>query len=472
MKKTVFRKILSLALTLAILLTSVSCSGTPPKPVLSDPNSQIITENTETENIITENVLTEFITAEIYLEEMLIAENKITELLLEEETITEVFLCKTVYVPQGHIEEFAANSQAAQLFGSDVDITSLLTKVAIGTGVIVTMVVLSKANLSTPIASIVAAAADDSLRFAADGAAIGTLFGGLTGAADEIDASGRTSAVIGFAAATAGLILSIVSLVATVPSGGSSAITAATGIKMVLAGVSVISATSRTIKSGRQAVRIIESVGAEEIDWNNIDWAKVGEASIEQAIEYGADGYMWGSVIGAVYGGVDGYDFYHKYYTPYTNYKNRFVQTPKDGNVGKWSGTRGESDFILDTPMELPDGKKLTKVTYKNCVPDFSPYQKAQVEIADMSDNRPRNYKQADEALAKLWTSIKHNGKSEWTAAGVKQYRTDNKLSWHEMSNMEYMQLVPSDVNQQFTHCGGIAEYNAMTGQEGGAGFD
>ena len=475
MNKSLFRKILSLALTLAILLTSVSCSSTTPNPVLSDPNSQIITENIETENIITENVLTEFITTEIYLEEIIIAENKISELLLEEETITEVILCKTVYVPQEHIEEFVTNSQAAQLFGPDVDITSLLTKVAVGTGVIVTMVVLSKANLSTPIASVVAAAADESLKFAAGGAAIGTLFGGLTGATDEIDASGRTSAVIGFATATAGLILSIVSLVAVVPSGGSSAITAATGIKMVLAGISVLTATAGTTYSGYQAVKKFVSVDAEDIDWNNVDWAKVGESSIEKAIEYGADGYMWGSIIGAVYGGVDGYDFYHKHNTPYTNYNNRLMQTPKDGNGGKWSGNRGESDFILDAPIELADGTKITKITYKNCVPDFSPYQQAQVKITHMSDKRlgkGGNYIQADEALAKQWTVNKHNGQRKWTARDVEAYRTENNLTWHEMSNMEYMQLVPYDVNHTFTHYGGVAEYNAMIGQKGGADFD
>jgi hypothetical protein len=33
---------------------------------------------------------------------------------------------------------------------------------------------------------------------------------------------------------------------------------------------------------------------------------------------------------------------------------------------------------------------------------------------------------------------------------------------------MESMQLVPYDVNHTFTHLGGVAEYNAMTGQEGG----
>lgn len=105
-----------------------------------------------------------------------------------------------------------------------------MTKVAVGTGVIVTLVVVKVSGLSDPIASVVVAAADKSLQFGAGGAAIGSLFGGLTGAANEIDSTGRTSAVIGFATATVGLILATVSLIAEIPSGGSTTITTAAGI--------------------------------------------------------------------------------------------------------------------------------------------------------------------------------------------------------------------------------------------------
>ena len=83
------RKILSIVLVIAILLTTVGCSGSPPNPVLSDPNGETLVEKTQTENVITENTLTEFITSEIYLEEFILAENKVTEVLLEEEMINE-----------------------------------------------------------------------------------------------------------------------------------------------------------------------------------------------------------------------------------------------------------------------------------------------------------------------------------------------------------------------------------------------
>lgn len=460
------KRFISFLLVLSLIVSLVGCSSSPPKPTLSDPNEQVIVENVETENIINETIITECITSEIYLEELIVAENKISELLLEEETINEVYLCKTIYVPQENIEEFAEHSQTSHLFGEGIDFKSVLTKVAVGTGVIVTVVVLKKVGLPDPVMSVVAAAADESLKFGASGAAVGTLFGGLTGATDELDKSGRTSAVIGFATATVGLILSTISLVTVIPSGGSTTTTLAVGIKMVIAGISVVAATGGTAYAGYQAVKTFTSTDSSDIDWNNIDWDKLGVSSAEKAISNGADGYMWGSIIGVVHGGAEGYDFYQKYNTPYTKYNARLMQTPKEGNGGKWSGDRGESDFVLDEPIKLEDGTIVKKVTYKNAVPDFSPFQKAQVKIPNMTNSRSKNFRQADKALAEYWSKIKYEGKT-WTRAEVEGYRSDNNLTWHEMSNMDSMQLVPHDVNQTFTHFGGVAEYNAMIGEEG-----
>lgn len=470
-RRNLFNRLISLMLVVSILLMTVGCSNAPPTPTISDASPQTVTESVEIENVITENELHEFITTEIYLEEIVLAENKISELLLEEETITEVMCCKTIYVPQEHIEDFAENSQTTHLFGEGINIKSVLTKVAVGTGVIVTVVVLKKAGLPDPIASAVVAAADESLKFAGTGAALGSLFGGLTGATDELDETGRTSAVIGFATATAGLILSIVSLVAAVPSGGSTTITAATGIKLVIAGISVLAATAGTAYAGYNAVKTYTSTDAADIDWSNVDWEKVGVSSAEKAVENAADGYMWGAIIGTVHGGAEGYEFYHKYNTPYSQYNARFVKTPVNGERGQWSGTRGESDFVLKEPLVLSDGTKITKVTYKNAVPDFSPFQKAQVKIPNMTNSRSKNFSQADKALAEYWTKIKYDGKT-WVARDIEPYRKSNNLTWHEMSNMESMQLVPSEVNQTFTHYGGVAEYNAMIGKEGEVDFD
>jgi len=314
------------------MFSSVACSGTAPNATSSDPNSKIIEENMKTENIITENiiteniitedtiaeniitetVLTEFITNEKYLEEKIIVEEKISELLLEEETITEVILCKSIYVPQDNIDEFSAKDQTVQLFGDGVNISALLKKVSVGMGTIITVVVLKKAELPDPISSVVFGAADESLKSMGKETVIGSLLEGLIGVTDEIDESGRTSAVIGFATATVGLILSIVSLVAEIPSGGSTTITVATGVKLVIAAVSVISAMKETADAGFQAVKTFTATDLTDIDWDNIDWQKVGASSVERTIENAADEYMWGSIIGVVHGGAEGYELYQE----------------------------------------------------------------------------------------------------------------------------------------------------------------
>lgn len=460
-------KAISLILILSMLFSLVACSSKPSNSTqftLSDPNSEIITENTIVENVITEDIIVEHITEEIYLTEIVEVENQITELLLEEETISEVLLCESIYVSEDNIDEFAAHSQTDRLFGENVDWSALLKKVAVGTGVIVTLVVLKKAGLPDPICSVVVAAADKALQFSATGAAIGSLYGGATGAADEIDSSGRTSAVIGFAVATVGLILSAVSLVATIPSGGSSAISLAAGIKLVIAGVSTVAATTATISAGYNCIQTFTSTDGVDIDWDNIDWDTVGCAAAEQAIENAGDGYMWGSIVGAVYGGAEGYEFYHKYHTPYSSYNARLMQTPAEGHGGHWTGERGESTFVLDEPITLSDGTQVTQITYQNAVPDFSPFAKAEVKIPNMTNNRNQNFTQADEILAEIWNQTRYNGQS-WNARQVREYRRANGLTWHEMNNMESMQLVPTDVNSTFGHLGGVGEYNVMIGE-------
>ena len=486
MKTKLYTNIISFILVLTTLFSLVACSSTPSgsqspstpdltPPTLSDPNEGISKEDILNEDVLTEEILTEFITTEIYLKEIIEAEEKITELLLAEDMINEVTLCKTIYVPQDHIEEFSENSQTAELFGAGIDFGALATKIAVGTGIIVTLVVLKKVGLPEPVASVVVGAASGSMKFAASGAAIGSLYGALTGATDEIDETGRTSAIIGVAAATAGLILSTVSLVAAIPSGGASSIGVAAGIKIGIAAVSVAAATAGTAVAAVNAVKTFKATDATDVDWDNIDWDRVGVSAAQQAINNAADGYMWGSIAGAVYGGANGYEFYEKYNTPYSKYNARLVRTPVDGERGHWTGARGESDYVLKDPIELPNGTKITKITYKNAVPDFSPHQLAKVKIIGMSDKRygtDSNFNKADEALAKQWTQSKHNGQQTWTARDVANYREANHLTWHEMNNMEYMQLVPTEVNATFGHLGGVGEYNAMIGQTGGSDFD
>lgn len=469
-------KCISLVLSVLILLMSVGCSNSPPKSEVSEPDSSVITETTETEIVQKEEIIIEHITSEVYINEIVEVENKITELLLDEETISEVLLCKTIYVPESNIDEFSKNSQAASLFGNGIDLSAVLKKISVGTGVILTLAILKKVGFSNPVASIVNMAADKSLKFAASGALIGSLFGGVTGAADAIDdESGRVKAITNLALAVVGLILTAIPLLAPVPEGGVK-YASAQGVKLLIARIAHQVAVMGTLKEAYNTVKTFTSTDCFDINWNNMSWEKVGVSTVQKAIDGGATGYMSGAFVGAVYGGIEGYEFFHKYHTPYTEYNQRIMQTPKEGSGGHWTKTRGESDFVLDKPIELPDGTKITKVTYKNGVPDFSPYAKAEVKIPKMTNNRfssGGNYEQADKALAEYWTKTKYQNKS-WTSVDVKNFRENYpcKLTWHEMSNMESMQLVPYDVNSTFGHYGGVAEYNAMIRSEGALEFD
>lgn len=477
--KNTFLKSISLFLVVIIFFCLTACNSKSANITNSGWTNPSVSDSEEsriTEDVDIEDTLNEFITTEIYLKEIVVAEDKIEELLLAEDMISEVILCKTIYVPQGHIKEFAENSQTEQLFGNGIDIGALATKIAVGTGIILTIVVLRKVGLPNPIASVVVKAASESMKFSVGtGVAIGSLYGGLIGAVDEVDDTKRTSAIIGVALATVGLIVSVVSLITTIPSGGTSSIGVAAGIKIAIAGVSVLTAAAGTAMSAANAIKTFQVTEAKDIDWKNIDWDKIGVFAAKQAINGAADGYMWGAITGAIYGGVDGYVEYHKHSAPYSTLKERMDHIPAANSPnGKWSGKRGESDFILNEPLTLPDGTVINKVKYKNAIPDFSPYQKAQVKITGMTDTRygsKGNFAKADEALAKSWTQTKHNGKT-WTARDVESFREANKLTWHEMSNMDYMQLVPTDVNASFAHTGGCSEYRKMIGQQGGNEFD
>ena len=212
-----------------------------------------------------------------------------------------------------------------------------------------------------------------------------------------------------------------------------------------------------------------------DIDWDNIDWEKVGVSAAQQAINNGADGYMWGSVIGTLEGGFDGYEHYHKFHAPYTDKKFRIDRTPKDNERGHWKGERGESEYVLNEPIRVKRGDKvitIKEVKYENGIPDFSPYAEAEVNIADMTQyRRTKNYRQADTKLANYWNKIRYQ-KRKWTTDAVTKYRLDNKLTWHEMNNMRSMQLVPTEVNTIFRHSGGVAEYNKMLELEEMIGYD
>ncbi|MBM6885377.1 HNH endonuclease [Pseudoflavonifractor phocaeensis] len=104
----------------------------------------------------------------------------------------------------------------------------------------------------------------------------------------------------------------------------------------------------------------------------------------------------------------------------------------------------------------------LEGITYKDGMPDFSKFVIGEVKIDSMTDIRTTtggqrgNYEKADAMLAETWSRY---GES-WTEVEIRGWRIRNGYTWHELNDMETMQLIPSAINHPiFKHLGGVGEY-------------
>ena len=149
----------------------------------------------------------------------------------------------------------------------------------------------------------------------------------------------------------------------------------------------------------------------------------------------------------------------------HTDEIERINQTPKNG----FDGVRGDSRCYPD--IDTDAGKKAVdkmaeygqdSVKYEKGVVDFSPFSESTVKI-DMTDNRTINFKNADEACSKKWNDVLRDGRNDWTASDIKEWRRENNFTWHERSDMKRCDLVSLDIHNSevFSHTGGIAEFNA-----------
>ena len=158
----------------------------------------------------------------------------------------------------------------------------------------------------------------------------------------------------------------------------------------------------------------------------------------------------------------------------YSSYKERIEHVPKENSEsGKWTGERGESKFI---PSDASAKKTLEKyntdgIEYKNGMPDFSPVSEATVRIDNMTESRPNNFRQCDIKCAEQWNSEARNGKTDWSARDIANFRSENHYSWHERNDTKTCDLVPFDVHQACTHLGGVSECKKRDNVNGG-GFD
>lgn len=175
----------------------------------------------------------------------------------------------------------------------------------------------------------------------------------------------------------------------------------------------------------------------------------------------------------------------------YTSYEDRLKHTPSEtSDLGIWEGDRGESKFVPNPDSEVGKAAKeklseygMDGVEYESAEPDFAECCEAQVKIDNMTENRENyidesgnyqfgNFAQADTKCAEFWNATGRDGKDNWTAADVRDWRRENKCSWHECCDTSTMQLVSRDIHGAFKHSGGVAECKVRDGVNAGGEFD
>ena len=153
----------------------------------------------------------------------------------------------------------------------------------------------------------------------------------------------------------------------------------------------------------------------------------------------------------------------------------RIKHTPVEGRGGHWLGERGNSKWI---PAEAKAKEALAKsgqdgINFKNGVADFSKVSEQTVEIDGMNiDRLGNNFPKADAKCAEAWNKEMRDGRSNWTADQVKQYRHENNLSWHERSDMKHCDLVSRDIHGEIRHSGGVYECKIRDGVDVRSKFD
>lgn len=144
-------------------------------------------------------------------------------------------------------------------------------------------------------------------------------------------------------------------------------------------------------------------------------------------------------------------------------------------NHGEWTGEPGNSKWIPEDShisqnlqtnpeqkpwKEMKEQHQITGIEFINNEPDFSEISRSTVKIENFTENRSKNFVQADALFAKA---------EGITPREAKQFRQENKLTWHERTELGVMDLVPREIHGAIPHRGGIAEFKSkhqMNGED------
>ena len=173
-----------------------------------------------------------------------------------------------------------------------------------------------------------------------------------------------------------------------------------------------------------------------------------------------------------------------------TTKEERISRTPSEKNENvRFEGERGNSKCVPkdsnSKTAKILKENGVDGVEYKNGVPEFSPTSRGKVQIDHMNGGtgrmgakaRQSNFAQADTVMANELNADPATAKqigitpkngSTYTKADVSRYRQSNGFTWHELNDGKHMQLVPTEINAEFTHIGGVGEINAGAYAPGG----
>ena len=158
-----------------------------------------------------------------------------------------------------------------------------------------------------------------------------------------------------------------------------------------------------------------------------------------------------------------------------TSKEDRIKQTPITN--GEWKrpdgseAQRGNGRFV---PTDKERKKILKKygtkyINYRNGKPDFSPYAAETVKIYNMEggneQSRARNFANANREFLKKEKAMELGLK---TQTDVEQYMKSKGYTWHELDDGVTMQMVPSEINNSFSHSGGVSTMKNIEESEDG----
>ena len=131
---------------------------------------------------------------------------------------------------------------------------------------------------------------------------------------------------------------------------------------------------------------------------------------------------------------------------------------------GEWLGKVGNSEFrpASELAKKALESFNQTGIKYKDGNPDFSKCSVETIQIKGMSSNREKNFARADKEAAEKWNAEGKFGKNDWTRNDVRNWRHENRYSWHERIDKKTMDLVQRDIHDECKHFGGVAECKRM----------